>query len=88
MLLAYGIRHSTVSILPSTAEMWSPETQVAPIINDVKIQYSLVRFNGSLLKSNIFRQDFGDEVDAAWKSLGADCTCRLMEIQDPILTTF
>jgi hypothetical protein len=32
-----------------------------------------VQFNGSLLKSNIFRNDFGDEVDAAWKSLGADC---------------
>lgn len=45
----------------------------APILKDVGVSYNLVRFEGSLLKSNVFRQDAGPEVDAAWKSLGADC---------------
>ncbi|KAL5118838.1 hypothetical protein ACEQ8H_003160 [Pleosporales sp. CAS-2024a] len=44
----------------------------APIIKDVGVNYSLVRFQGSLMKSNVFRLDAGPEVDAAWKSLGAD----------------
>ncbi|PSN61033.1 hypothetical protein BS50DRAFT_563171 [Corynespora cassiicola Philippines] len=47
-------------------------SQYSPIIDDVAITYSLVRFNGSLMRSNVFRQDAGPEVDAAWKSLGAD----------------
>jgi hypothetical protein len=47
----------------------------APIIKDVGVNYSLVRFQGSLLKQNDFKLDPGPEVDAAWKSLGADCTC-------------
>jgi len=34
--------------------------------------FERVRFNGSFLKLNAFRQDAGPEVDAAWKSLGAD----------------
>jgi hypothetical protein len=34
--------------------------------------FEKVLFNGSFLKLNAFRQDAGPEVDAAWKSLGAD----------------
>lgn len=34
--------------------------------------FERVRFNGSFLHLNAFRQDAGPEVDAAWKSLGAD----------------
>ena len=51
----------------------------APILDEVHVEYSEVRFNGSLLRSNVFRQHAGPEVDAAWKSLGADCrsTCLL-----------
>jgi hypothetical protein len=41
-------------------------------VSDVGVTYSRVRFNGSLLKSSVFRQDAGPEVDAAWKTLGAD----------------
>jgi hypothetical protein len=44
----------------------------APIIKDADMTFSQVRFNGSFLKLNAFRQDAGPEVDAAWKSLGAD----------------
>lgn len=45
----------------------------APIIKDVGITYSPIRFNGSLLVSNSYRLDAGPEVDAAWKALGVDC---------------
>ncbi|KAH7112814.1 hypothetical protein B0J11DRAFT_541974 [Dendryphion nanum] len=47
-------------------------SQWSSVVGDVGIKYSKQRFNGSLMKSNVFRQDFGPEVDAAWKSLGAD----------------
>lgn len=48
-------------------------SQQAPIVKDVGITYSPVKFNGSLLVSNDFRLDAGPQVDAAWKSLGVDC---------------
>ncbi|KAF1977359.1 hypothetical protein BU23DRAFT_659618, partial [Bimuria novae-zelandiae CBS 107.79] len=44
----------------------------APIVDDVGVHYTHTRFNGSLLQSNVFRQDAGPEVDAAWASLGVD----------------
>jgi hypothetical protein len=48
-------------------------TSPAPIIKDVGIAYSQIRFNGSLLASNAYRLDAGPEVDAAWRALGVDC---------------
>lgn len=36
------------------------------------MRYDVIRFNGSLLKANVFRQPAGPEVDAAWESLGTD----------------
>lgn len=39
---------------------------------EVEIQYEKIRFNGSLLMANIYRQDGGPEVDAAWEALGVD----------------
>jgi hypothetical protein len=70
--LAYGTVRDTVccrrAAIPSH-ELTDP----APIVKDVGVTYSPVRFQGSLLKSNVFRLDAGPEVDAAWKSLGADC---------------
>lgn len=44
----------------------------APIVSEADMTFEKVRFNGSFLKLNAFRQDAGPEVDAAWKSLGAD----------------
>lgn len=44
----------------------------APIVGDVGVKYHQVRFEGSLMKPNNFKLDAGPEVDAAWKSLGAD----------------
>lgn len=46
---------------------------IATVMKEVGIQYSLLEFNGSLLKENIFRQDAGPDVDAAWESLGVNC---------------
>ena len=42
-------------------------------MREVGIEYSMQEFNGSLLKENVFRQDAGPEVDAAWESLGVNC---------------
>lgn len=42
-------------------------------MKEVGIRYSLQEFNGSLLKENVFRQDAGPNVDAAWESLGVNC---------------
>ncbi|KAF2628628.1 hypothetical protein BU25DRAFT_490282 [Macroventuria anomochaeta] len=47
-------------------------SEYSPIIKEANMNFERVRFNGSFLKINAFRQDAGPEVDAAWKSLGAD----------------
>ncbi|PYI08296.1 hypothetical protein BO78DRAFT_405789 [Aspergillus sclerotiicarbonarius CBS 121057] len=47
-------------------------TQHSPVISGVGLNYHSERFNGSLLKENIFRQDASPEVDAAWASIGAN----------------
>jgi len=47
-------------------------SQFSPVMKDVDISYNVIRFNGSLMKENIFRQDAGPDVDAAWASLGVD----------------
>ena len=46
---------------------------LAPLPNDVALKYETVAFNGSLFKENVYRQDAGSEVDAAWAALGIDC---------------
>ncbi|KAH8422512.1 uncharacterized protein LDX57_000266 [Aspergillus melleus] len=46
--------------------------QYSPVISNVGISYHQEQFNGSFLNENIYRKDAGPEVDAAWKSLGAD----------------
>lgn len=48
--------------------------RTSPITEDVKITYQEERFNGSLLKENIYRQAASPEVDAAWEGLGVNCT--------------
>ena len=45
----------------------------APLLKDVDISYQETRFNGSFMKQNVFRQEAGPDVDAAWASLGVDC---------------
>ncbi|KAL4748752.1 hypothetical protein BDW72DRAFT_195494 [Aspergillus terricola var. indicus] len=50
----------------------APPITASPVIANVPIKYHRQRFNGSLLKENIYRQDAGPEVDAAWEALGAN----------------
>jgi len=47
-------------------------SQFSPVVQEVDIKYDVMRFNGSFMRENIFRQDAGPEVDAAWESLGVD----------------
>jgi hypothetical protein len=47
----------------------------APVMKDVEMSYEVAAFNGSLMKENVFRQNAGPEVDAAWESLGVNCGC-------------
>ena len=42
-------------------------------MEDVEISYDIVQFNGSFYKEDIYRQDAGPEVDAAWEALGVNC---------------
>lgn len=49
----------------------------APVLENLRIDLSIVRFNGSLSQKNIYRQDAGPEADAAWEALGVDCSCCL-----------
>jgi hypothetical protein len=42
-------------------------------LKEVDTSIRTATFNGSLLKENVFRQEAGPEVDAAWDSLGVGC---------------
>lgn len=50
------------------------DVKIAPLLEDVNINFLEKTFNGSLFKANDFRQSAGPVVDAAWESLGVDCT--------------
>ena len=47
--------------------------QGSPLMRDLEILYQERRFNGSLLKENIYRQTASTTVDAAWEALGVNC---------------
>lgn len=47
--------------------------QESPLMRDLEILYQERRFNGSLLKENIYRQTASPTVDAAWEALGVNC---------------
>lgn len=49
-------------------------TFTAPLLEDIDINFSTIRFNGSLFQENIFRQPASPEVDHAWESLGINCS--------------
>jgi hypothetical protein len=43
------------------------------MLEDIDISYDVVQFNGTFVHENIYRQDAGPEVDAAWEALGVGC---------------
>ena len=45
----------------------------APLLEDVDISYDFIRYEGSLMNENVFRQIGSPEVDTAWESLGIEC---------------
>ncbi|KKY27546.1 putative tat pathway signal sequence [Phaeomoniella chlamydospora] len=47
-------------------------SQNSPITEDVSIKFDFIRFNGTFMDENIYRQDAGPEVDAAWEALGVN----------------
>ncbi|KIM93703.1 hypothetical protein OIDMADRAFT_137397 [Oidiodendron maius Zn] len=47
-------------------------SQDSPLLEDIDINFSTIRFNGSLFQENIFRQPASPEVDHAWESLGVN----------------
>lgn len=69
---AFGAWASRSGRLDADAFSIQHTSQYSPILDEVGVKYSSVKFNGSLLLSNDFRLDAGPEVDAAWKSLGVD----------------
>jgi hypothetical protein len=48
-------------------------SNAAPVLEGVDISYNAIRFEGSLMDENGFRQSGSPEVDAAWESLGIEC---------------
>ncbi|OCL09382.1 hypothetical protein AOQ84DRAFT_291351 [Glonium stellatum] len=59
--------------LLNPAEFCFQQTSLySPLLKELNLDYEVIRFNGSLLKANVFRQPAGPEVDAAWGSLGVD----------------
>ncbi len=46
---------------------------IAPLLDEVDSSFHSIVYNGSFMNANIFRQDAGPNVDAAWQSLGVDC---------------
>jgi hypothetical protein len=89
-LEAIGLLIQMLCVLSMFRNIVSPEVppeelQVAnfwkaPIQKEVDNSYHMVRFNGSFLKENTFRQPAGPEVDAAWESLGINCKFSIFEI--------
>lgn len=71
----FSIRHTSQYCMGKQSNQSRGLTNeyAAPIVKDVDIVYQPVKFQGSLLKTNVFRGDAGPEVDEAWKSLGTDC---------------
>jgi hypothetical protein len=68
--------------LPVFASFRSSDLFTAPLLEDVPLSYSLTRFNGSLLKENIYRRPASPEVDAAWASLGTNF--RALIVPEPL----
>lgn len=51
-------------------------SKYSPIMDDVHINFHTEKFNGTFVHENIYRQDAGPEVDAAWDALGIRCQSR------------
>jgi len=66
-------RYCTYFFRNKYKQNWVANYFVAPVLKEVDTSLHTVTFNGSLLKTNAYRQDAGPEVDAAWDALGVGC---------------
>ncbi|KAI9734161.1 MAG: hypothetical protein M1818_006633 [Claussenomyces sp. TS43310] len=71
-LVAFGAMIGSRWLVDNDLSCAEHGQQYSPILDEVDASYHIVRFNGSLLKDNVFRQNAGPEVDAAWDSLGVN----------------
>jgi hypothetical protein len=46
---------------------------IAPLLEDIKISYRELAYNGTFMTENIYRQSAAPEVDEAWEALGVNC---------------
>lgn len=79
-MFSTGSKEACIRSVISGCKYWSKPhrssgscVHSAPLLEDLDISYKMVRFNGSLMKENVFREKAGPEVDAAWASLGVNC---------------
>ena len=74
-LISLGLGIWIGSSFGAIADRICPEhvQKYSPILSEVDTSIHVVRFNGSLMKENVFRQVASPEVDAAWESLGVNC---------------
>ncbi|KAB5585655.1 hypothetical protein GE09DRAFT_1071466 [Coniochaeta sp. 2T2.1] len=68
-LLGAYLGHRTKD-LDSTCAAYT--THYSPVLKDTGIKYSAVKFNGTFMKEDVYRQTGSPEVDAAWEALGVD----------------
>ncbi|KIW09900.1 hypothetical protein PV08_11676 [Exophiala spinifera] len=54
------------------ADCTTQVTQGSPLLEDISLSYKTIRFNGTFLDENIYRQSASPEVDAAWQALGSN----------------
>ncbi|KEF63821.1 uncharacterized protein A1O9_01799 [Exophiala aquamarina CBS 119918] len=47
-------------------------SQNTPLLNQIDLSYNVIRFDGSFLKENIYRQQGRPDVDEAWEALGVN----------------
>lgn len=69
-------------IAPQNADKICPShfQHYSPILAEVDTSIHMVRFNGSLMKANAFRGPAGPETDAAWESIGVNCTISFLPL--------
>ncbi|TVY67479.1 Oxidase ustYa [Lachnellula suecica] len=63
---------------PTSQQYLEHVQKYSPILKEVDTSMHMVQFNGSFMKENAFRQGAGPEVDAAWDSIGVNCTSFLL----------
>lgn len=72
----YTVYRSTVSQgrpYDHSHSMFSTNDAVAPIMDEVDMNFRTIQFNGSFVHENVYRQDAGPDVDEAWEALGVEC---------------